>query len=277
MRDGDGASSQDDRLAPVIPLFGARGGSAAGATEAPAEKTSSPAAEWRSTWAEESAAARRGPGPRHPAAGALRPQADVALPERDDGGDEAEHGRTRLRAVGRHSDQAPAAADPLGEAKEVLVRKLRTKQLTSREATDVLRGLGVAADDRDLIVAEFEQRRYLDDVALAEHLVTSGSDRKGQGRVAISRTLAQRGIPREIADEALSRLEDDDAERALDYARSKVAGLRRYDEDTAIRRLVGQLSRRGYGGSVALNAARTAWRETQPGAARGRVRFEDSD
>jgi regulatory protein len=126
-------------------------------------------------------------------------------------------------------------------------------------------------------VHEFEQRGYLDDAALAEHLVTSGSQRKGQGRVAISRTLAQRGIPREVADEALSALEDDDAERALEYARSKVASLRRYDEDTAIRRLVGQLSRRGYGGSVAMNAARTAWRESPFGASRGRVRFEESD
>ena len=240
-----GASSEDERLAPVIPLFGGRG-----------------------------------PSSRHPAAAALSP-ADETPPGEDEPGASAaareKSGRGRLRSIGPHSAADEREADPLGDAREALVRRLRTKQLTSREASEVLRGLGVASDDRDLIVDEFEQRGYLDDAALAEYLVTSGSERKGQGRVAISRTLAQRGIPREVADEALSALEDDDAERALEYARSKVPGLRRYDEDTAIRRLVGQLSRRGYGGGLAMNAARIAWRETPSGAARGRVRFEDSD
>lgn len=157
----------------------------------------------------------------------------------------------------------------------MLVRKLRSKQLSCAEARTVLREAGVPAEDRDLVIDQFAQRGYLDDVSLAELLVTSGAQRKGQGRVAIARTLSQRGIPREVAEEALSVLDDDDAERALDYARSKVAGLRRFDEDTAIRRLVGQLSRRGYGGSVALTAARAAWRETQRGTGYGRVRFEE--
>jgi regulatory protein len=271
---GSGAPSDGERLAPVIPIFGARGSDA---TERPSGAGGSAgmpttAEEWRSTWAEESAAERRGPSPRHPAAAALS-----AEDSNEDAPRAASGERRGLRAVGRHqeADAAPAE-DPVAAATESLVRRLRSKQLSSREARDALREFGVPADDRDTIVAEFEQRGYLDDVSLAELLVTSGSQRKGQGRVAIARTLSQRGIPREIADEALAVLEDDDAERALDYARSKVSGLRRYDEDTAIRRLVGQLSRRGYGGSTALTAARTAWRETQRGAGVSRVRFEES-
>lgn len=167
--------------------------------------------------------------------------------------------------------------DPIDDARTYLTRRLAAKQLSSREARNVLRDYGVPAEYREVLVEEFEERRYLDDSALAEQLVRTGSERKGQGRVVISRTLAQRGIAREVADEALSVLEDDDSERALEYARSKVAGLRRYDEDTAIRRLVGQLSRRGYGGGVAMNAARAAWREAPLGASRGRVRFDDGE
>lgn len=269
-----GASSEDDRLAPVIPLFGGRGANADGERPRPsgvASVASSTEAEWRSTWAAESAAERRGPSSRHPAAAALAPEAHASGPA------VSPPARRGLRAVGRHGgDDASAPEDPIADASELLVRKLRSKQLSSAEARDVLRESGLSSEDRDLVVEQFEQRGYLDDVSLAELLVTSGSERKGQGRVAIARTLSQRGIPRQIADEALSVLDDDDAERALDYARSKVAGLRRYDEDTAIRRLVGQLSRRGYGGSVALTAARTAWRETQRGSGIGRVRFEES-
>lgn len=265
---GGGASSDDQRLAPVIPLFGGQGASGAARRSPAADRSGTPSTteEWRSTWAEESAAERRGPGPRHPAAAAL------AAGE----GPTAPHGRSGLRAVAPWDNGGDESEDPIADASEVLVRRLRSKQLSSREARDVLREHGVPTAQRDDIVAEFERRGYLDDASLAELLVTSGSERKGQGRVAISRTLSQRGIPREIADAALSVLEDDDAERALEYARSKMSGLRRYDEDTAIRRLVGQLSRRGYGGSVALTAARTAWRETQRGSGTGRVRFEES-
>ena len=77
-----------------------------------------------------------------------------------------------------------------------------------------------------------------------------------------------------MADAALAELPDDDAERALEFARSKAGSLRSLERDVALRRLAGQLARRGYGGSVALNAARTALDEnTRP---TGRVRFEDS-
>ncbi|PRB08463.1 regulatory protein RecX [Microbacterium sp. MYb64] len=273
--DRGGASSEDDRLAPVIPLFGGRGAPADGGRTRPsnpASAASSAGDEWRSTWAAESEAERRGPSSRHPAAAALATEeGNTSAPVAP------APVRRGLRAVGRHGgDDAAVPDDPIADASELLVRKLRSKQLSSAEARDVLRENGLSSEDRDLVVEQFEQRGYLDDVSLAELLVTSGSERKGQGRVAIARTLSQRGIPRQIADEALSVLDDDDAERALDYARSKVAGLRRYDEDTAIRRLVGQLSRRGYGGGVALTAARTAWRETQRGSGVGRVRFEES-
>lgn len=265
---GGGASSDDERLAPVIPLFGGQGAGGPARRTPAADRSAMPstAEEWRSTWAEESAAERRGPGPRHPAAAALA-AGDASAARSRRGG---------LRAIGSRDLDEAASEDPIADATDVLVRRLRGKQLSSREAGDVLREHGVPAELRDEIVAEFERRGYLDDASLAELLVTSGSERKGQGRVAISRTLSQRGIPREIADAALSILEDDDAERALEYARSKMSSLRRYDEDTAIRRLVGQLSRRGYGGSMALTAARTAWHEAQRGAGVGRVRFEES-
>jgi len=173
----------------------------------------------------------------------------------------------------------PSMEEQLAAASEALVRKLRTKQLSVHEARDVLRTNGIAGEDALTVLDDFERRGYLNDHTLAELLVASGSERKGQGRVAISRTLAQRGIPRSVADEALSVLEDDDAERALEYARTKSTSLARLDDETALRRLVGQLSRRGYGGHIAMTAARTALREAK-GGNRGRgsgVRFEESE
>ncbi len=150
------------------------------------------------------------------------------------------------------------------------------------EARLVLKGFGKDADRLDAsaiddILDDFCRRGYLDDVVLAGQLVTSGVERKGQGRVALSRALAQRGIPREVIDAALDELPDDDAERALEYARTKARGLARLEHDAALRRLVGQLSRRGYNGSVAMTAAKTALAEASFGRPSSGVRFVDSD
>ncbi len=141
----------------------------------------------------------------------------------------------------------------------------------------MLRGEGLDSAQIDDVVTEFHRRGYLDDRMLAEQLVSSGAERKGMGRIALARALTQRGIARDSVDEALTELPDDDAERAMEYARSKAPSLSRLDADTALRRLAGQLARRGYNGALALSTARKALSEQ--GGTRGTsgVRFVDSD
>ena len=156
------------------------------------------------------------------------------------------------------------------EAEAALLKKLRARSLSVKESRSFLVGEGLTPEAVDAVVGGLLRHGYLDDVRLAEQLVYSGSVRKGQGRQAIARTLTQRGIPRELADAALSETEDDDAERALEFARHKASAFRGIDRETALRRLVGQLSRRGYPGQVAMTAARTALEEISA----PRVRFE---
>ncbi|MFE6995068.1 regulatory protein RecX [Microbacterium sp. NPDC057659] len=270
MTDNSGGERDDDRLAPVIPLFGGMGQSKS--SDSVPRRTGDDGL-WRSTWDDGEAERPAAPGARHPAYGA-RAQSDeepAAVP--------------RLRALRpAHDGDAPdddeSAPDPdrlRSTAEETLVRKLRSHAMSVSEARTVLRTAGLAGDQIDQVIDDFERRKYLDDRALAGHLVISGVERKGQGRVALSRALAQRGIPRDIVDEALSELPDDDAERALEYARTKARSMTRLDPDAALRRLVGQLSRRGYGGSVAMNAAKTALREASSTGSASRVRFIESE
>ncbi|QMU97956.1 regulatory protein RecX [Microbacterium esteraromaticum] len=174
----------------------------------------------------------------------------------------------------------PDAEEVRRRAEDALVRKLRAKQLSVSESRSVLRENDLDRDAIEDVIDEFLRRGYLDDRTLASLLVTSGSERKGQGRIALARSLAQRGIPREVIDDALEELPDDDAERALEFARGKAPGMSRLDYDTALRRLHGQLARRGYGGSVAMDAARTALSEVGVRRASARtsgVRFVDSE
>jgi len=79
-------------------------------------------------------------------------------------------------------------------------------------------------------------------------------------------------ISREVVDAALDELPDDEAERALDFARQKARSMGSLDREAAVRRLHGQLSRRGFGGSMAMTAAKQALDEAGVGASGVRFR-----
>lgn len=238
-----------DGLAPVTPLF-PRGGAQRPHTAVPRpvpQREAAPFAGpggWNDTWADD-------------------PRGGEAEAAGDDGydGDDG------------HGDGYDACGEIEREiAEKTLLKKLRTRSLSVREARAVVaeRGLDDAAIEG--VIGAFLRMGYLDDAKLADQLIHAGVDRKGQGRTVIAQTLAKRGIPRGIADAALDALPDDDARRALEFARTKAGSMSGLDRDVALRRLSGQLARRGYGGSVALQAARTALDEVaQPGR---RVRFE---
>ena len=277
----------EENLAPVIPLFGRHASAEDGpspahtAADRAASSTSSGEAApvvgratgadaWHPTWSAGEDADAGTPSAHHPAYGAEARRSP------------------KLRALRPHETSAPEGddvADPDGiraRAEEVLVRKLRARSLSISEARAVLKGFElqgqrVDAAQIDDVIDEFCRRGYLDDAILAGHLVTSGVERKGQGRIALGRALAQRGIPRDVIDAALEELPDDDADRALEFARTKARSLARLDHETALRRLVGQLARRGYNGAVAMTAAKTALAEASSGGPAPGVRFVDSD
>jgi regulatory protein len=232
----DGGEEADERLAPVTPLFGPRGSGAdttrMAASAAADELPPDRAGGWDRTWT-----------------------SDLGLSREAD----------ETEVVG-HAD-ADEARDA---AEKQLLRKLRSKPLSIAEARAVLATHelddGLAAS----IIDHACRRGYLDDSSLAEHLIHVAVDRKGQGRTAIAMALQKRRIPRDVVDAALAGLPDDDGDRALEFARTKARQLDRVEQDVALRRLVGQLSRRGYAGSVAMEAARRALDEHR--GARG-VRF----
>lgn len=232
-----------EALAPVIPLFGGRSPQTPAVEHTrgdvrPDQET--PA--WNSTWAGAPPRARVG-----------------AVAESGDGGD---------------GDDGDGDGDPsaLREAAESsLLRKLRSRSLSIREARTVLTQTDLPGDQVDDVIDAFVRLGYLDDAALAEQLMHAAVDRKGHGRQVIAQTLAKRGIPRDVADAAIDELPDDDADRALEFARTKARSLSSLDHDTALRRLMGQLARRGYPGSVAMNAAKLAL--TEAGSTRSGVRF----
>lgn len=192
-------------------------------------------------------------------------------------------GRVRPAEARRAAvDRSPSIVDEGEErraneravAEKALLRKLRGRQLSEREARALVASGDLPSEDVDELIGDFRARGYLDDERLAEQLVHAATSRRGQGRQAIARSMAQRGVPRDVVDDALAQLPDDDTERALDFARGKARSLSSLDRQTALRRLHGQLARRGFSGAVALSAARTALDDVAGLGGSSGVRFE---
>lgn len=226
---------EPDRLAPVIPLFGAKPAedvrSSRDQGDSIAEERGG--SRWHTTWT---------------ADGARKAAVERSVAERPEMPIEA-------------SDVGPAEVDPseLRErAERVLVRKLRTRSLSEREARAVLVDNGLDDAAVHEVVDAFMHNGYLDDARLAEQLLDSALGRKAQGSTAIVQTLSRRGLPREVIDAAMATLPDDEQERALEFARDRVRRMSGLDRDAAARRLHGQLARRGFGGSSAFTVARQA-------------------
>lgn len=191
---------------------------------------------------------------------AREPSVGRAAPSTSPGGEAP--GWSRPGAAFDDSVDAESPDEIRDRAEAALLRKLRGRSLSLVEARTALSGLdGVDDAVIEEVVAKFVDLGYLDDEAFAEQLAMSAIERRGQGRRAVAQTLRKRGIPREVADAAIAELPDDDAERALEFARSKARNVGGKDYDASLRRLAGQLARRGYSSSVSLEAARQALAE----------------
>lgn len=173
-------------------------------------------------------------------------------------------------AAGTDTDAQLAAAIDLA------ARKLRSRGRSEQEVRSALASVGTDRAVIDDAVDALTERGWLSDAVLAEQLVHGAVTRKGMGRRAIQQLLVKRGIDRDVIATVIDELPDDDADRALELARDKARSLVRYDDETATRRLLGMLARRGFGGSQATSAARTALADARRDAGGGvrAVRFE---
>ncbi|WP_285137847.1 regulatory protein RecX [Microbacterium sp. lyk4-40-TSB-66] len=253
-------ASEGDALAPVIPLFGSRSRASSAHPSLGRDIADVPAD-----------AAADAPGGQVARRPRLRPLRDLGGADDASGPNEAVAGPTTSR--GGDDDDVAATEETRQRAEAVLLRKLRSRSLSLSEARGVVRGTE-GADDflADEIVDHFVDLGYLDDATFAEQLAMSAVEKRGEGRRAVAETLRKRGIPRDVAEAALAALPDDDAERALDFARSKVRAVEGVEYEAALRRLAGQLGRRGYPSSVALTAARSALAEAGIGRSRPSTR-----
>jgi len=119
---------------------------------------------------------------------------------------------------------------------------------------------GFDLDQVEAALADLEAVGLIDDGRFATELVRDRVGRRLMGDRSIRLALAEKGVPPEVAEQALS-LAGDETERARALAAARAARLSSLPPDAAYRRLYGILVRRGYGPSMAREAARRALAE----------------
>lgn len=165
--------------------------------------------------------------------------------------------------------ETPHAEDPAGIeqesagrallARNVGITALARRGMSRRELERTLRDRDFDDETIATEVDRFEGEGLIDDQALAQHLVGTLQERKGYGRTAIAAELARRMLSPAAIDYAMELIDSgDELGRARELAVKRAAQLGGYDHETAVRRLSGYLSRRGYSGSAVRAAVEHA-------------------
>ncbi len=145
----------------------------------------------------------------------------------------------------------------------VAMHALARRGMSSAELRTYLIGREFPVEEVDVEIERLESVGLLDDLQLAETLVRTLRERKGLGRSALKSELGRRRLDPDAIGAALETLEGDENSVALELAMKRAGQLRSYDRETAHRRLMGFLQRKGYFGRRRREGGR-------PGPSQGR-------
>lgn len=137
--------------------------------------------------------------------------------------------------------------------REVCLKALSRRDHSRRELRELLAEFQEVEIDREL--SDLERLGYLDEQRLADTIVENLVRRKGLGSSAIRLELQKRKLESEAISRALETIDrESERERAIEFLQKKAARLGLADREGAIRRLSGQLARRGFDADTVRSA-----------------------
>lgn len=146
----------------------------------------------------------------------------------------------------------------LNDAVALLAQRARA----SGEIRQKLRRKLYMEDTIEMVLYKLEKERLMDDESFARDWAASRA-RSQIGRSRIMRELRMKGIPQEMAENALEELDEQEEDGAAAALAGKL--LRRYsseaDERKAMQKLLAAMARRGYGYDESRQAIETAIRQ----------------
>ncbi len=118
---------------------------------------------------------------------------------------------------------------------------------------------GHALETVEAVVARLQGYHYLDDEAFALSWVENRQRLRPQGARRLRAELRQKGVGREVVDQAISDAARDERALALQAAEKKAAGVAAGDYAEFGRKVGGFLMRRGFAPDVVWDVVRRLW------------------
>lgn len=155
--------------------------------------------------------------------------------------------------------QAGPDADPEAVARAILLRRLAAAPRSRAELAQTLADRDVPEEVAIRVLDRFTEVGLIDDVAYAEMLVRARQSGRGLARKALAVELRRRGVPDEVATEALDQVRpEDEMAAARELVARRLPASRGLDRQVRTRRLAGMLARKGYPAGIALRVVSDA-------------------
>jgi regulatory protein len=142
------------------------------------------------------------------------------------------------------------AADEASRATAASLQFLGYRPRSRAEVERRLARRGFSEAAVAVAIERLERWHYLDDDAFARAWIESRAEHQPRGRRLIQQELREKGVAREVVEQALEEIELDEYPAALELARKRARSLRGEAPLVRRRRLAGYLQRRGYGWDV---------------------------
>jgi regulatory protein len=155
--------------------------------------------------------------------------------------------------------------DPTSVAKTICLRLLTGSARTRADLGQALRRRGIPDDVAASVLDRLSEVGLIDDVAYAEAFVASRHRDRGLGRSALRAELRRKGVDPAIAADAAAGIDDtSERQRAAELVLKRLDSAMFAGPDTARRRLLGYLARRGYAPGLAIDVVDDALRGFVP-------------
>ena len=148
--------------------------------------------------------------------------------------------------------------------RQIVLRQLAMMDRSRRQLLDAQTKRGVPLEIAVRVVDRFEEVGLVSDREFAEKLVRSKMAERPTSRRALARDLHRLGIDRELSENALAQVSDDDeVQAAITLATKKAAATSGLEDHVRRRRIYGALARRGFSPDVCRKAAAAALNDDQ--------------
>ncbi|WP_081655672.1 regulatory protein RecX [Amycolatopsis vancoresmycina] len=148
------------------------------------------------------------------------------------------------------------------KAKEICFDLLAARPRTQEELRQALQRKGFDEQTCETLLGKLDRAGLVNDEEFAQLWVKSRHANQGLSRTALVAELRRKGVDGEVAAQAAEEVDRESEEQmARELVRKRLGSLGNVDEQTALRRLLGFLARKGYPQGLAYTVIRDELRE----------------